>query len=110
MYFGVQVAEVKLICDLIKSDWPEAIIYENEAPDVAMCNFRKDNTTIWEEDECMPQNLDWFGFDFYSLDSSLWTAPIEAYQTMVYPRFSRSGAQWCAQERTDQCRGGLLPL
>ena len=55
----------------------EAIIYENEAPDVAMCNYRKDNTTIWEEDECVPQNLDWFGFDFYAHDSSVWTGPRE---------------------------------
>ena len=23
MYFGVQVAEVKLICDAIKADWPQ---------------------------------------------------------------------------------------
>ena len=67
----------------------EAIIYENEAPDVAMCNYRKDNTTIWEEDECMPQNLDWFGIDFYAHDSSVWTGPREAYESMVYPRLSR---------------------
>ena len=54
-----------------------------------MCNYRKDNTTIWEEDECMPQNLDWFGFDFYAHDSSVWTGPREAYESMVYPRLSR---------------------
>lgn len=64
MYFGVKVSEVKMIADTIRADWPSAIIYENEAPDVAMCNYRKDNTTIWQEGECMPANLDWFGFDY----------------------------------------------
>ena len=37
----------------------------------------------------MPQNLDWFGFDFYAHDSSVWTGPREAYESMVYPRLSR---------------------
>ena len=95
MYFGVKVSEVKLIVDLIREDWPSAIIYENEAPDVAMCNYRKDNTTIWEDGECMPSNLDWFGFDFYAHDSSVWSGPREAYTTMVYPRFGRPDQKVC---------------
>ena len=45
----------------------------NEAPDVAMCNYRKDNTTIFAQDECLPQNVDWFGYDFYQDDSLSWT-------------------------------------
>eukprot|EP01050_Picozoa_sp_SAG11_P009924 SAG11_NODE_969_length_6347_cov_13.010871_3_plen_216_part_00 len=28
-----------------------------DAQDVAMCNYRKDNTSIWDDGECMPQNL-----------------------------------------------------
>ena len=32
LYFGVKMSEVKLISDLIRRDWPEAIIYLNEAP------------------------------------------------------------------------------
>ena len=44
----------------------------NEAPDVAMCNYRKDNTTVFAENQCIPQNVDWFGFDFYSYDSTSW--------------------------------------
>jgi hypothetical protein len=36
LYFGVQVSHVKEIADTIRRDWPEAIIYLNEAPDVAM--------------------------------------------------------------------------
>ena len=96
MYFGVKLSEVKLIVDLIREDWPSAIIYENEAPDVAMCNYRKDNTTIWQDGECLPSNLDWFGFDFYAHDSSVWSGPREAYTTMVYPRFSRPDQKVCS--------------
>lgn len=55
-----------------------------------MCNYRKDNTTIFEEHECFPQNVDWFGFDYYAHDSASWEAPKEAYRTQVYPRFSRA--------------------
>ena len=59
MLAGVKVNEVKMIVDTIRESWTSAVIYENEAPDVGMCNYRKDNTTIWEVDECIPQNLDW---------------------------------------------------
>ena len=45
----------------------------NEAPDIAMCNYRKDNTSVFAKGECLPQNVDWFGFDFYSDDSTSWT-------------------------------------
>jgi hypothetical protein len=24
-----------------------------------MCNYRKDNTSVFEEDECVPANVDW---------------------------------------------------
>ena len=90
VYFGMSLGNVKIIADLIRTDWPSAIIYMNEAPDVAMCNYRKDNTTVFGEAQCLPQNVDWFGFDFYSQDSISWTASIEAFQTHVYPRLSRA--------------------
>eukprot|EP00041_Stephanoeca_diplocostata_P008127 m.117606 g.117606 ORF g.117606 m.117606 type:complete len:375 (-) comp17185_c0_seq1:173-1297(-) len=90
LYFGMQLSDVKLIADLIRIDWPRAIIYMNEAPDVAMCNYRKDNTTIFEVDQCIPQNIDWFGFDFYSSEAVSWSGPEYTYTTAVYPRFSRT--------------------
>ena len=43
LYFGVTLAEVKLIADLIRLSWPEAIIYMNDAPDPASCNYDKQN-------------------------------------------------------------------
>lgn len=89
LYFGLELSNVKAIADLIRLDWPEAIIYMNEAPDIAMCNFRKDNTTVFGQDECLPSNVDWFGFDFYARDSTSWRGPEEAYQTFIYPRLPR---------------------
>ena len=135
VYFGVTMREVKLMADLIRSDWPDAVIYMNEAPDVAMCNYNKQNLTVFQDDgeivdqiffalllssssssshlrgsgffhscilwilislhytyirsECLPQNVDWFGYDFYAHDSSSWTSSREAFETMVYPRLSR---------------------
>ena len=50
VYFGVTMREVKLMADLIRSDWPDAVIYMNEAPDVAMCNYNKQNLTVFQDD------------------------------------------------------------
>lgn len=80
----------QVVADQIRLDWPEAIIYMNEAPDIAMCNYRKDNTTVFAEDECLPQNIDWFGFDFYASDSASWAAVEETYASHIYPRLSRT--------------------
>lgn len=55
----------------------------------ARCNYRKDNTTVFQDSQCLPINVDWFGFDFYAHDSVSWTGPRQAYQEHVYPRLSR---------------------
>ena len=89
LYFGMQLSMVKQIADVVRLDWPDAIIYMNEAPDIAMCNYRKDNTSIFGKGECLPVNVDWFGFDFYDPTSLSWEAPMEAYRTYVYPRLPR---------------------
>eukprot|EP00945_MAST-04E_sp_MAST-4E-sp1_P008905 g8905.t1 len=89
LYFGVTLAEVKTIADLIRTDWPEATIYMNEAPDIAACGMDKQNRTVFSENECFPQNVDWFGFDFYSHDSSSWRVPETTYKYRIYPRLSR---------------------
>ena len=74
MWFGVQLSELKAIADEVRLSWPSAIIYSNEAPDIAMCNYRKDNTTVFADGECLPSNVDWFGFDFYQHDATSWEA------------------------------------
>eukprot|EP00040_Diaphanoeca_grandis_P022815 m.123281 g.123281 ORF g.123281 m.123281 type:complete len:371 (+) comp28977_c0_seq1:172-1284(+) len=94
MYFGIHLSEVKLIADEIRRTWPRAIIFMNEAPDIAMCNMRKDNTSVFKDDECVPTNVDWFGFDFYQTDSVSWTASHEAFNTILYPRFSRTSQRF----------------
>jgi len=90
MWFGVKLAEVKLIADLIRRDWPSAIIFQNEAPDIVMCNYRKDNTSVWAPNECLPVNIDWFGFDFYAMNSLSWEGPIDANHNYMIPRMSRA--------------------
>ena len=90
VYFGMKMSYVKLIADLIRTSWPNAIIYMNEAPDVAMCNMNKQNQTIFQKNQCLPVNVDWFGWDFYQHDSTSWTAFREAAQGIVYPRMSRT--------------------
>jgi len=54
-----------------------------------MCNYRKDNTTVFKDKECLPVNVDWFGFDFYQHDSVSWTGARQAYAEHVYPRLPR---------------------
>ena len=82
LYFGMTLDGVKKIADLIRTAWPEAVIYMNEAPDIAMCNYDKQNRTVFAEGQCLPQNVDWFGWDFYSQDSTSWTAFEEAAKGM----------------------------
>ena len=89
MYFGMDLAGVKTIADLIRTTWPDAVIYMNEAPDIAMCNYDKQNRTVFKPGQCLPQNVDWFGWDFYEQDSTSWTAFREAAHGLVYPRMSR---------------------
>ena len=58
---------------------------------MVMCNYNKQNQTVLADGECLPTNVDWFGWDFYAGDSTSWSTVREAYETQVYPRFSRSG-------------------
>lgn len=91
-YFGVKVSDTALIADRIRADWPQAIIYQNEAPDTVMCGFNKLNETILQQDDCLPTNLDLFSFDFYdqSWYNSTWASAQEALLGMVWPRFTRA--------------------
>jgi len=86
MWTGITLQNVASITNLIRLDWPEAIIYLNEAPDVALCNFNRLNETVFGEDECLPPNLDWFGYDLYSLDNQSWTTFHDGTYKYVYPK------------------------
>ena len=64
MYFGVSLLNTTNMADLIKKDWPESIIYQNEAPSIGDCNFNKLNETVFEGDHSMiPSSIDWWGYD-----------------------------------------------
>ena len=89
------MAEVKLIADQIRRDFPTAIIYMNEAPDVLMCGYSKQNMTLFKEDECIPQNVDWIGFDFYHGDASSWIDVEEAYKHVCAIHYFFGGAIYC---------------
>jgi len=89
LYFGVQLRELKAVADALRLAYPAGIVYLNEAPDIAMCNYRKDNSSVFGDGECMPVNVDWFGFDFYQHDSVSWEAAREAYDAFVFPRYGR---------------------
>ena len=41
MWDGASIKNLTTITDMIKTDWPEAIIYVNEAQDVIHCNFNR---------------------------------------------------------------------
>ena len=52
------------MANLIKKDWPNSIIYQNEAPSIGDCNFNKLNETVFEGDHSMiPKSIDWWGYD-----------------------------------------------
>ena len=64
MYFGVSLQNTTNMADLIKKDWPDSIIYQNEAPSIGDCNFNKLNETVFEGDHSMiPKSIDWWGYD-----------------------------------------------
>lgn len=63
---GASLVNVSTIAQTIREDWPNAIIYINDAQDVYMCNFNRLNETVFQEGECFPSDVDLFGFDYYA--------------------------------------------
>ena len=110
MYFGVSLENTTSMADLIKKDWPDSTIYQNEAPSIGDCNFNKLNETVFEGDHSMiPKSVDWWGYDHCarlqaallepvafdrrvlscgadSQDADAWLWPEEAYPRNVFPR------------------------
>ena len=79
---GASIANLTTVTDMIKADWPEAIIYINEAQDVANCNFNRLGEPIFAEGECFPESLDWFGYDYVAPHPPLgWSLPSTLTQT-----------------------------
>eukprot|EP00038_Savillea_parva_P014376 m.215514 g.215514 ORF g.215514 m.215514 type:complete len:344 (-) comp27917_c0_seq1:112-1143(-) len=90
MWDGASLANLSYVAHLIRRDWPEAIIYINEAQDVFMCNFNRLNETIFEDGECIPREVTWFGFDIYAYNVSVaYGASREAIETNLFSRMRR---------------------
>lgn len=72
MWDGVSMANLTVLTDTIKADWPEAILFINEAQDVILCGFNRLNESLFTVDgpQCWPKNLDWVGFDLYDMTVS----------------------------------------
>ena len=62
-YHGVSLQNLTYVTQLIRKDWPEAVLYINEAQDLLMCNFNRLNETFFGDGDCWPEELDWLGFD-----------------------------------------------
>ena len=98
MWDGASIKNLTTITDMIKTDWPEAIIYVNEAQDVIHCNFNRLGNPIFEGDECFPETLDWYGYDYYCTipgcvnpygDGGGWNVQHDGMVNLVYPRLPR---------------------
>ena len=96
-YHGASLANLTYVTRLIRRDWPEAVLYINEAQDLLMCNFNRLNETFFGARECWPPELDWLGFDIYGFDrGAAFDAPRRAYDWNLFDRMS-SDAQYAVQ-------------
>jgi len=95
MWNGVSLANLTTACDAIKQLWPDAIIYINESQDIANCNFNRLGEPFFAEGECLPETLDWFGYDYYDYAHTLgpesgWQVQRDGMTHMIYPRLPRA--------------------
>lgn len=73
----------------IRRDWPEAVLYINEAQDLLMCNFNRLNETFFHAGDCWPKELDWLGFDIYGFETqTTYQAARDAHEWNLFPRMS----------------------
>ena len=82
-YHGVSLQNLTYITKLIRRDWPEAVLYINEAQDLLMCNFNRLNETFFPDGACWPEELDWLGFDICTLPPVKFVAALSATTTML---------------------------
>ena len=67
MWDGVSMQNLTDLTDQMKHDWPESLLFINEAQDAILCGFNRLNETLFppEGPQCWPPALDWVGFDLY---------------------------------------------
>lgn len=84
---GVYVTELTTAADAVKYDWPDAIVYWNEAwgPVVENVTWAKTHSNLTAL-RSVPNAIDWISLDYYRDDSTAWTVPEAAYPASVYPK------------------------
>ena len=67
MWDGVSIQNLTDLTAQMKHDWPESLLFINEAQDAILCGFNRLNETLFppEGPQCWPPALDWVGFDLY---------------------------------------------
>lgn len=93
MWAGATLDQLGNVTDMIKKDCPHCITFLNEAQDIAVCNFNKMNETWAEDGQCLPETLDWFGYDYYDYSYSFsnnsgWEVQRLGFNEQIYPRLS----------------------
>ena len=94
-YHGASMRNLTYVTERIREDWPEALIYLNEAQDLLMCNFNRMNETFFDAEaghSCWPAELDWLGVDVYGYDlDTTFGAARATYENNIFGRMSSSG-------------------
>eukprot|EP00039_Didymoeca_costata_P002707 m.62050 g.62050 ORF g.62050 m.62050 type:complete len:356 (+) comp11478_c0_seq1:181-1248(+) len=95
---GASIQNLSLVTDMIKKDWPTSLIYINEAQDTVNCNFNRLGDPVFHEGECLPDTLDWFGYDYYCTipgckdpygQNAGWNVQQDGFKNMLYPKLTR---------------------
>ena len=81
---GINVTELTIAASTVKEDWPEAVVYWNEAWDPVVNNNTYPNSA--SALNAVPDAIDWISLDFYREDATAWTTPEQAYRTELYPK------------------------
>ena len=94
-YHGASMRNLTYVTKRIRNDWPEALIYLNEAQDLLMCNFNRMNESFFDSDtehNCWPAELDWLGFDVYGYDlNTTFDAARATYENNIFARMATTG-------------------
>lgn len=91
------MANLTRLTATIRASWPTALLFINEAQDLALCGFNRLNESLWSDDgpQCWPSDLDWVGFDLYDntvadggTAFSQFNVSRRGVEDYLYPRFA----------------------
>ena len=99
MWDGISMANLTRLTRTIRASWPAAILFINEAQDLALCGMNRLNESLFDDSgdgpQCWPPDLDWIGFDLYDMTVadggtafSQLNVSRRGVEDYVYPRFA----------------------